>query len=51
LVLLIVAMILSAIGVRRPEKQWPIRAVTALAGLYLIALLVAMFAMTGKPGS
>jgi hypothetical protein len=51
LVLLIVAMILSAIGVRRPEKQWPIRAVTALAGLYLIALLVAMSAMSGKPGS
>src|SRR2546423_1388487 len=50
-VLLIVAMILSAVSVRRPERQWPIRAVTGIAGLYLIALLVAMFAMSGKPGS
>jgi hypothetical protein len=50
-VLLIAAMILAAVGVRRPQKQWPIRAVTAISGVYLIALLVAMFAMSGKPGS
>jgi hypothetical protein len=51
LVLLILAMILSAVSVRRPERQWPLRAVIGITGLYLIALLVAMFAMSGKPGS
>lgn len=51
LVLLIVAMIVSAVAVRRPERGWPIRVVTVLTGLYLVALLVAMFAMSGKPGA
>lgn len=50
-VLLIVAMILAAVGVRRPQRNWPVRAVAVITGLYLVALLVAMFAMTGKPGS
>jgi cytochrome c oxidase assembly factor CtaG len=50
-VLLIVTAILSWVSVRRPERRWPVQAVTALAGLYLAALLVAMFAMSGKPGS
>jgi protein-S-isoprenylcysteine O-methyltransferase Ste14 len=48
-VLLIVAMILSAVGRRRPERGWPVSAVAVITGVYLAALLVAMFAMTGKP--
>ena len=48
-VLLIVAMILSAVGRRGPERRWPISAVAAITGVYLAALLVAMFVMTGKP--
>jgi hypothetical protein len=51
LVLLIVAMILGAVGVRKPERGWPISAVAVITGVYFVALLVAMFAMTGKPGS
>jgi hypothetical protein len=50
-VLLIVAMILGAVGVRRPERNWPIGAVAVLTGVYFVALIVAMVAMTGKPGS
>jgi hypothetical protein len=48
---LLVTAILSWIGSRRPERRWPGQAVAALAALYLAALLVAMFAMSGKPGS
>jgi NADH:ubiquinone oxidoreductase subunit 6 (subunit J) len=51
LILLIAAMILGAVAARRPERQWPLRAVAGISGLYLVALLVAMFAMSGKPGS
>jgi hypothetical protein len=51
LVVLILTSILSWISVRRPERRWAGQAVIGLAGLYLIALLVAMFAMSGKPGS
>jgi hypothetical protein len=50
-VLLIVAMILAAVGVRRAERRWPIQAVAVITGVYFVALLVAAFAMTGKPGS
>jgi hypothetical protein len=50
-VLLILAMIFGAIGVRRPQKNWPVGAVTVITGLYFVALIVAMVAMTGKPGS
>jgi hypothetical protein len=50
-VLLIVAIILAAVSVRRPQRTWPIRAVAVITGVYFLALLVAMFAMTGKPGS
>lgn len=50
-VLLIVAMILAAVAVRRTQRNWPIRAVAVITGLYFVALLDAMFAMTGKPGS
>jgi len=51
LILLLAATILSWVAARRPERAWPTKAVAAIAGLYLIALFVAMFAMTGKPGS
>jgi hypothetical protein len=50
-VLLIVATILGAVSVRRPERGWPIKAVAVITGVYFVALLVAMFAMTGKPGA
>jgi hypothetical protein len=50
-VLLVVATILAAVAVRRPQKNWPVRAVAVITGVYFVALLVAMFAMTGKPGS
>jgi hypothetical protein len=51
LVLLVVAMILGAVGVRRPQRNWPISTVAVLTGVYFVALIVAMVAMTGKPGS
>ena len=50
-VLLIVAMILGAVSVRKADRRWPIQAVAVTTGAYFVALLVAMFAMTGKPGS
>jgi hypothetical protein len=50
-VLLIVAMILGAVGMRRPQRNWPISVVAILTGVYFVALVVAMVAMTGKPGS
>jgi hypothetical protein len=50
-VLLIAAMILAAVGVRRPQRNWPVRAVAVITGVYFVALIVAMVAMTGKPGS
>jgi len=50
-VLLIVAMILGAVSVRRPQRSWPIGAVAVITGVYFVALVVAMVAMTGKPGS
>jgi hypothetical protein len=51
LVILIVATIIGWLSTRRPDRRWPARTVTVLAGVYLVALLVAMFAMSGKPGS
>jgi hypothetical protein len=50
-VLLLVATILAWIGRRRLERRWPGRAVAVITGAYCVALLVTMFAMTGKPGS
>jgi len=50
-VLVLVAMILGAVGVRRPQRNWPIRTVAVLTGIYFVALVVAMVAMTAKPGS
>ena len=49
--LLAVAMILGAVGVRRPQRNWPVRAVAVITAVYFVALVVAMVAMTGKPGS
>jgi hypothetical protein len=49
LVILLVTTVISWWSIRRPERRWPAQAVTALASLYLIALLVAMWAMSGKP--
>jgi hypothetical protein len=51
LLLLIVAMILGAVSVRRPQRNWPNGAVAVLTGIYFVALIVAMVEMTGKPGS
>ena len=45
------AMILGAVSVRRPQRRWPIQAVAVIIGVYFVALVVAMVAMTGKPGS
>ena len=51
LVLLILAMIFGAVAVRRPQRNWPVNTVAVITGVYFVALVVAMFAMTGKPGS
>ena len=48
---LILTSIFAWLGSRRPDRRWPGQAVAALAAIYLAALLVAMFAMSGKPGS
>ena len=50
-VLLIAAIILGAVSVRRPQRNWAIGAVAVITGVYFVALVVAMVAMTGKPGS
>ena len=51
LILLLVTTALSWWSIRKPERRWPAQTVTVLAAVYLVALLVAMFAMSGKPGS
>jgi hypothetical protein len=51
LVLLVAATAIGWWSTRRLERRWPAQAVAVLAGVYLAALLVAMFAMSGKPGS
>jgi hypothetical protein len=48
---LIVTGVVGWMSTRRPERCWAARIVAALAGLYLATLLLAMFAMSGKPGS
>jgi hypothetical protein len=48
---LILTSIVAWLGARRPERRWPGQAVAVLAAVYLAALLVAMFAMSGKPGA
>jgi hypothetical protein len=49
LVLLVVTALVAWWGLRRPERRWPVRAVAVISGLYLIALFIAMWAMTAKP--
>ena len=49
LIVLLVTTGLAWWAYRHPERGWPGRAVTGLASLYLVALLVAMWAMTAKP--
>ena len=44
-------MILGATAVRRPHRTWSVGAVAVITGVYFVALIVAMVAMTGKPGS
>jgi hypothetical protein len=51
LILLAVTTLIGWWSTRRTETRWPVQAVAALSGIYLVALLVAMFAMSGKPGS
>ena len=48
---LLLTAIVAWIGARKPERRWPGQLVAVLAGVYLAALLVAMFAMSGKPGA
>jgi hypothetical protein len=50
-VILLLAVIFGWMSVRKPDRGWPARTVAALALLYLAALLVAVFAMSGKPGT
>jgi hypothetical protein len=49
LVLLVVTALIAWWGLRRPERSWPVKGVAVLSGVYLIALFVAMWAMTTKP--
>lgn len=49
LLLLVITALIAWWGLRRPEHRWPVRAVAMISGLYLIALFVAMWAMTTKP--
>jgi hypothetical protein len=50
-IVLLLSVVFGWLSVRKPDRGWPARTVTALAVLYLAALLVAMFAMSGKPGT
>jgi hypothetical protein len=49
LVLLVITALIAWWGLRRPERRWPVRVVAGISGVYLAALLVAMWAMTAKP--
>jgi hypothetical protein len=51
LLFLILTSVFAWIGARKPERRWPGTTVAVLSGIYLAALFVAMFAMSGKPGS
>jgi NADH:ubiquinone oxidoreductase subunit 6 (subunit J) len=50
-VFLVLTSIFAWLGARKRERRWPGQAVAVLAAIYLAALLVAMFAMSAKPGS
>lgn len=49
LVLLVITALIAWWGLRHPERRWPVRTVASISGIYLIALFVAMWAMTTKP--
>jgi hypothetical protein len=49
LVLLVVTALIAWWGSRHPERRWPTRTVASISSIYLIALFVAMWAMTTKP--
>ena len=49
LLLLVITALIAWRGLRHPERGWHVRAVAVISGLYLIALFVAMWAMTTKP--
>ena len=49
LLFLLITAVLAWWAYRHPERRWPGRAVVGLASIYLLALLVAMWAMTAKP--
>ena len=49
LLLLVITALVAWWGLRRPDRRWPVRAVAVISGVYLIALFVAMWAMTTKP--
>jgi quinol-cytochrome oxidoreductase complex cytochrome b subunit len=49
LVLLVITALIAWWGVRRPQRLWPVRAVAVISGVYLVALFVAVWAMTTKP--
>jgi NADH:ubiquinone oxidoreductase subunit 6 (subunit J) len=51
LVVLVVATIVGWWSARRVQQRWAAQLLTVLASLYLLALLLAMFAMSGKPGA
>ena len=49
LLLLVVTALIAWWALRRPERGWPVKAVAVISSVYLIALFVAMWAMTTKP--
>lgn len=49
LVVLLLTAILGWWSTRRLDRRWPAQSVMVLSSLYLLALLVAMWAMTAKP--
>jgi hypothetical protein len=51
LVVLLGTTILAWWSVRRPDRRWPAQAVAVLALLYLVALGIAWWAMTTRPGA
>ena len=51
LIVLLLTTFFAWWSTRKPDRSWPARTVTVLAAVYLVALLVAMFAMSGKPGA
>ena len=51
LIVLLLTAFFAWRSTRKPDRAWAARTVTVLASVYLVALLVAMFAMSGKPGA